>query len=165
MPGVPGGRKPGQYEWYEIQDTIAYHKEFKKPKIIYPNIFKRATFAFDDGGFYCNQKTFIIPTDNLALLTILNSNLIHFWCLYSLARLQHGYLEPSAIFFQNCPVASMDGKIKKELEKYADGLYSKVDGNIDIKQIEDSIDEVIYSLYKLSPDEVQTVIQINAQNR
>ncbi|MDQ3258248.1 MAG: hypothetical protein M3R15_30915, partial [Acidobacteriota bacterium] len=24
MPGVPGGRKPGSYEWFEIQDNIAY---------------------------------------------------------------------------------------------------------------------------------------------
>lgn len=28
------GRKPGFYEWYELQDTIDYHEEFSKPKII-----------------------------------------------------------------------------------------------------------------------------------
>jgi hypothetical protein len=28
MPGVPGGRKPGSYEWYEIQDNVAYWQEF-----------------------------------------------------------------------------------------------------------------------------------------
>jgi hypothetical protein len=29
------GRKPGKYEWYEIQYTIAYFKEFEKSKIIW----------------------------------------------------------------------------------------------------------------------------------
>jgi hypothetical protein len=28
------GRKKGSYEWYEIQDTVAYYEEFEKPKII-----------------------------------------------------------------------------------------------------------------------------------
>jgi hypothetical protein len=38
MPGVPGGRKPGSYEWYEIQDNIAYWQEFEQPKIVAPAI-------------------------------------------------------------------------------------------------------------------------------
>ena len=54
------GRKPGNYKWYEIQDTIAYYEEFEKPKIVYPNICKRPEFAFDEGQLYTNQKCFII---------------------------------------------------------------------------------------------------------
>ena len=34
-PGIPGGRKPGSYEWYEIQDNIAYWREFEQPKVIF----------------------------------------------------------------------------------------------------------------------------------
>jgi len=30
------GRKPGAYEWYEIQDTIDYYQEFEKAKILWP---------------------------------------------------------------------------------------------------------------------------------
>jgi hypothetical protein len=49
MPGVKGGRKPGPYQWYEIQDTVAYHEEFMKPKIVYPDIAKESSrFAFSD---------------------------------------------------------------------------------------------------------------------
>lgn len=36
--GVKGGRKPGKYEWFEIQDSIAYHEQCKKPKIVYQEI-------------------------------------------------------------------------------------------------------------------------------
>ena len=32
-PGKPGGRKAGSYKWFEIQDNIAYFREFEKPKI------------------------------------------------------------------------------------------------------------------------------------
>lgn len=38
-PAHPGeqwkGRKAGSYQWYEIQDNIAYYKEFSKPKIMW----------------------------------------------------------------------------------------------------------------------------------
>jgi len=29
------GRKPGNYKWYEIQDSIDYYREFEKPKILF----------------------------------------------------------------------------------------------------------------------------------
>ncbi len=59
-PGVPVGRKPGSYEWYEIQDNIAYWHEFEQPKIIYPNICSRNEFTWDETKYFSNQKTFMI---------------------------------------------------------------------------------------------------------
>ena len=29
--------KLGTYEWFEIQDSVAYYKAFESPKIIYPD--------------------------------------------------------------------------------------------------------------------------------
>jgi len=60
MPGVPGGRKPGSYHWYEIQDNTAYYAEFEKPKIVYPDISKRPEFAFDGGNHYVANTMYII---------------------------------------------------------------------------------------------------------
>uniref|UniRef100_UPI003220437B Eco57I restriction-modification methylase domain-containing protein n=1 Tax=Paracoccus sp. TaxID=267 RepID=UPI003220437B len=62
MPGVPGGRKPGSYEWYEIQDNIAYWQEFEQPKIVYPDIYEHQTFAFDTSGAYFGNTCYFIPT-------------------------------------------------------------------------------------------------------
>ncbi len=45
MPGVIGGRKPGSYQWYEIQDNIAYWQEFEQPKILYQEIATYQAFA------------------------------------------------------------------------------------------------------------------------
>ncbi|MFM6673709.1 MAG: Eco57I restriction-modification methylase domain-containing protein, partial [Dolichospermum sp.] len=54
-PGIPGGRKAGSYQWYEIQDNIAYYKEFEENKIVYPNICKRNEFTWDQNNYYINQ--------------------------------------------------------------------------------------------------------------
>jgi hypothetical protein len=51
------GRKPGTYEWYEIQDAIDYYEEFEKPKIFWPEIAGNARFTFDSSKFYANNKT------------------------------------------------------------------------------------------------------------
>ncbi len=41
------GRKAGPYQWWEIQDTIAYHEEFNKVKILYPEFSDRPLFHSD----------------------------------------------------------------------------------------------------------------------
>src|SRR5690606_22240282 len=42
-----GGRKPGPYAWFEIQDTVAYFEEFEKPKITWGNLAQKPKFSMD----------------------------------------------------------------------------------------------------------------------
>ena len=69
------GRKPGSYKWYEIQDDITYYAAFEQHKIVFPEIAKEPRFAFDRDGTFVNNKGFIIPSDDLYLLGVLNSAL------------------------------------------------------------------------------------------
>lgn len=147
------GRKPGSYKWYEIQDSIAYYEEFEKSKIIYPNIFKDAIFAYDDKGFYSNQKTFIIPTKRIYLLAILNSSLINFWCKHSLVKLQHGYFEPNAVYFKNCPIVNVDKTIENTLKALSERAKN-VEGR---KDVENKINEIIYNQYHLTEREISII--------
>ena len=71
------GRKPGRYQWYEIQDDVAYYEAFDRPKLIFPDIAKGPRFCFDTGGHYLANTAYAIGTDDLYLLGILNSRL--FW--------------------------------------------------------------------------------------
>ncbi|MFN8863284.1 MAG: Eco57I restriction-modification methylase domain-containing protein, partial [Flavobacteriales bacterium] len=73
------GRKAGAYEWFETQDSISYHEDFDKPKIIYPNMTKYLPFTYDESGLLTNQKCFIITGEYLLYLTgVLNSSLWKF---------------------------------------------------------------------------------------
>lgn len=67
------GRKAGSYEWYELQDTVAYHDEFEKPKIIWSDITKLPRFSWDSDGQYINQKCYLIANQHPSLLAILQS--------------------------------------------------------------------------------------------
>ncbi len=99
------GRKPGNYQWYEIQDTIDYYADFEKPKIIYPNICKTPEFYFDHrDGYFTNQKCFIIPNIDLYLVAFLNSQLDLFLFRTILPKLRGDFFEPSLVFFKDFPV-------------------------------------------------------------
>jgi hypothetical protein len=71
------GRKPGRYEWFEIQDDVAYYQVFDRPKIIFPDIAKEPRFCLDAKGHYLANTAYCLGTDDLYLLGILNSRL--FW--------------------------------------------------------------------------------------
>ncbi len=77
--GTWKGRKSGSYEWFEVQDSIAYAAEFAKPKIIYQEIAVALPFVLDDSGkMFMDTTCFMItsPTESLAyLISLLNSAL------------------------------------------------------------------------------------------
>jgi hypothetical protein len=59
------GRKPGDYKWYEIQDTTAYFPEFERPKIIYPDIAITCRLALDErGDHYLGNTGYILPRND-----------------------------------------------------------------------------------------------------
>ena len=102
------GRKPGPYEWYEIQDTVAYYQAFEKQKIIIPAIVQKASYTFDEQGFYSNDKTSIIKTDDLYLLGLLNSQVLDF-VLHSIASTSRGgYFEYKPMYVQQLPIRTID---------------------------------------------------------
>ncbi len=119
------GRKPGEYKWYEIQDSIEYYKEFDKDKIIYPSICKQPEFTLDNESLYTNDKCFIIPLSDLYLLGVLNSELTYFWCEMHLPRLRGGFFETKIPIFKNLPICQIDSK-KKDMVQEKDKIVQCV---------------------------------------
>src|SRR5579884_82168 len=112
------GRKPGPYKWYEIQDNIAYHAEFEKSKIIYPNICMQPEFAYDSDRYYSNQKTFIIPMADMYLLAVLNCTVMNFIFEVTLPKLRGGFFEPSYVFMKDVPIRRINFTLSSEQRAY-----------------------------------------------
>lgn len=73
--GKVGSRKKTSNKWFETQDAISYWADFHKPKIMYQKFQVKPCFIYDESGLYCNDSMWIIPTDNKALLGVLNSKM------------------------------------------------------------------------------------------
>ncbi|MBN8592270.1 MAG: Eco57I restriction-modification methylase domain-containing protein [Anaerolineae bacterium] len=76
--GKWAGRTSGNYTWFEWHDTVAYYREFQKPKIFGPDIGKLPRFSWNETEVYCNDKGFIIIPPNVSFLALLNSRVVWF---------------------------------------------------------------------------------------
>lgn len=96
-----------RYEWYASQRWAAdYYEEFSKPKIMYPNMTSIFPFIYDEKGFFGNDKTFMITSNddtvNLKFITaIFNSKLCKLWIWYNCPELQGGTREIRKVYFEN----------------------------------------------------------------
>jgi len=99
------GRKGGKYEWYEIQDSVDYYKNFEYPKITYGHFSPSSLFSFDeDNGYYSNDKSYIIPKADYFLLGLLNSS-IHWMLIASMCPfVRGGYYEVRTYFIDTLPI-------------------------------------------------------------
>jgi hypothetical protein len=170
------GRKPGSYKWFEIQDAVDYYAEFETPKIIVPAIVKNASYVFDADGFYSNDKTTIIATDDLYLLGILNSKISDFVMHSISSTKQGGYFEYKPMYLQQLPIRTIDFNNSSE-KAIHDKLVSLVDRILDLHKkkntlppsaerekiereiavTDEEIDEIVYGLYGITEEEISLV--------
>ncbi|HYF03463.1 MAG TPA: TaqI-like C-terminal specificity domain-containing protein, partial [Patescibacteria group bacterium] len=157
MPGGEGGRKAGSYQWYEIQDTVAYFAEFEKPKIIIPSIVKSASYAFDTEGFYGNDKTTIIPLDDKYLLALLNSTTIDYFLKTIAATKQGGFFEYKPVYISQLPIKEISEETKEPFKKLVAEILAKKQNGEETGELEHRIDEMVYRLYELTEAEIAVV--------
>lgn len=165
------GRKPGPYKWYEIQDTVAYWKEFEKPKIMLPDIAIRPQVIFDNSGFYCVNTAYIIPVDDKLLLAILNSKLINFFYSKITSSIRGGYMRFIRQYLEQIPIPNniSNQKSDKIIQKVETLLslnqqISEIRIDTERTQIqrafnhtEKEVDKLVYELYGLGEEEIMIV--------
>ncbi len=173
------GRKPGSYKWYEIQDTINYYAEFEKPKIVWPEIAKESRFAWDNGEYYYNATSFLIPSADLGLLGILNSKLVWGYLKRTCAVLgdpdRKGRLRQRAIYVKTIPIVKTIanprktrmyktiGNLAKQIIQQKQDI-DKTRRLAEIRRLEKAIDEevreidaLVYELYDLTAREIEII--------
>ncbi len=170
------GRKPGSYQWFEIQDTIDYYHEFEKPKIFWPEIAGSARFTFDDSAYYANNKTYLIPVSDLYLLGLLNSALLRLFIHSVSTDLQGDSFNFSAVFVERTPIHIINFSDPADVARH-DRMVSLVEQMLSLhKQLPEAgtphektalqrrieatdgqIDALVYELYGLTEEEIRIV--------
>nr|MDA3835362.1 hypothetical protein [Spirochaetales bacterium] len=98
------GRKAGPYQWYEIQDTVAYFAEFEKTKIQYGHFSPAPLFHCNTNSAYSNDKSYIVPTDDSFVLGLLNSKTYWFLMKALCPFVRGGYHELRAQYMETLPI-------------------------------------------------------------
>lgn len=157
MPGIEGGRKPGSYEWYEIQDNIAYWQEFEQPKITWGNLAVEPKFAFAQAGFYVCAPANIIVSDSKYLLGVLNSRVTQYLVSQSAAERWGGYLEYKPMYIS--PLAIPEQPKNENISNLVNIILTTKakDPQANVSKLENQIDQLVYQLYDLTPEEIALV--------
>ena len=146
----------GEY-WWELR-ACDYYDQFDKPKIMYQAFQVKPCFIYDEQGLYCNNSMWIMPTDNKALLGILNSKMG--WWLISkfCTQIQNGY-QLIWKYFGQIPIPSTSPSQQQPIIALVDKILAakKLDSRADTGAWEAEIDFLVYKLYGLSYDEVLVV--------
>ncbi|BAY66903.1 hypothetical protein NIES22_70470 (plasmid) [Calothrix brevissima NIES-22] len=154
-PGIEGGRKAGSYQWYEIQDNIAYWQEFEKVQIVWGNLSTKPNFTFAQAGYYLSAPANLIASDSKYLLGILNCQITQYLVSQSAATRQGGFLEykPMYVSQLSIPTASKTERlaINNLVQKC---LNAKGQG---VEDWEAEIDDRVAHLYGLTAEEMKII--------
>lgn len=124
-PEIMVGRKPGPYEWYEIQDVVGYYDLFEKPKITWPNLQAQGKFCFDESGKYINAPAVILASGDKALLGLLNSKVVWYFLKGVCVVRSGGYLEVKPQYFAQVPVPKIDTTSRESIEHLVNQILEK----------------------------------------
>lgn len=156
--GAEGSRKKTNNDWFETQDTIAYWKEFEKPKIMYQVFQVKPCFIYSESALYCNNSMWIIPKADKFLVAILNSKMG--WWLISkyCTAIQNGY-QLIWKYFGQIPIPKVSEKQAKSIVDLVDEILKlkKADANSNVESIENKIAQLVYQLYGLTKEEIKIV--------
>lgn len=155
MPGEEGGRKAGNYKWYEIQDNIAYWQEFEKKKIIYPDIYEHQSFCWDTSCSFSVNTTYFIPTNEKWLVSLLNSILIEWFYGMVSNRIRGGYFRAFSDYIKTIPIPPIGEIHREELANLAEQASSAV--GTELQTIETQINQIVFKLFHLSPSEIALI--------
>jgi hypothetical protein len=156
--GVEGGRKAGSYEWYEIQDNVAYWQEFEKSKIVWGNLATSPQFALAPVNSYvCAPANLIVSENNNYLLAILNSKAAQYVISQNAALRQGGFLEFKPIYVSQVTIPAATESQRTAIEKLVQKCLDakKGDPKADTNELKQAINALVYQLYGLTEEEIK----------
>ena len=147
----------GKYFW-ELR-ACAYWEAFREPKIVYPDIAQSAEFAFDDSGYFLGNTLYLLPTEEMWLLGLLNSKAVFWFYTQTSTQIRGGFVRFIAQYVSQIPVPNVDPSQKALLENLANEILAAkhTAPDVDITALENEIDRVVYSLYNLTCEEIEIV--------
>ncbi|QQW66779.1 class I SAM-dependent DNA methyltransferase [Helicobacter pylori] len=158
-------RKKTNNQWFETQDTIAYHEEFEKEKIVYPCIMaKEPCFVYEEKGLYAPAPANIITGDKIEIKYI--TALLNSKCIYFAMRKFYmgggieGELKTNNL--EKIPIPKITPENQELADKITDSAkqilaLKEKDPKANTQKLEKEIDALVYQLYNLTDEEIKTI--------
>jgi hypothetical protein len=167
-------KRAGPQRWFELQQpAVALLPLVEKPKIVYPIIANECRFVIDEDGFLVNDKVFVLPFADSALVGVLNSRVANFYFSSVCAALEGArdrYLEFRAQYVDPFPIPRTIRDASAKLAPFADQVHQlhkqlatakttreRTAIQRQIEATDREVDSLVYALYGLSDEEIRIV--------
>ncbi len=148
----------GTFYW-ELRSCF-YYAKFEKPKIVYRDMAKFLSACYDTKGTFGLNTTFFIPTGDLSLLAILNSQLFDWYARHKFQTLNDPWAGGGLRFFvqymRRVPIAGRTAVQKAALARLVERILIDPKGD-KVRDFEREIDAQVYQLYGLTDEEIALI--------
>jgi adenine-specific DNA-methyltransferase len=158
---------PGQHHWLELDNNPRdeYLAEFEKEKVVWQELAQGSQFALDEEGrFFVSNTAYIMTGTHLRyLLGYLNSRLNEItysrWYCTKLGSSGTRWLNQHVLSIPVPPITPENQSLVAQIGSLVDQILARKRGNphADTRDLERAIDDIVYRLYDLTPDEIRLV--------
>jgi hypothetical protein len=158
---------PGQHHWLELDNNPhdEYLAEFEKEKVVWQELAQGSQFAFDGKGrFFVSNTAYIMTGTHLRyLLGYLNSRLNEItysrWYCTKLGSSGTRWLNQHVLSIPVPPITSENRSLVRRIELLVNRILARKRRNphASTRDLERKIDELVYRLYDLTPDEIRLI--------
>ncbi len=151
------------YEWYELQVDYynsGRYREFAKEKLFWMDMSNRGRFAYSEEKMYCNDKGFVMTGESLKYLcAILNSALITWFIQNTALTTGLGLTQWKRFAVESLPIPKIFTADQSPFIDLVDHILTlkAADQNADVSELESTVDQIVYLLYDLTPEEIAIV--------
>ncbi len=150
------GRTP-----YNLRNC-AYHADFKGEKLFWMDMTARGRFSYSNEEMYCNDKGFMMTGASLKYLcAVLNSTLIAWLMKTEALTTGMGLPQWKKFAVERIPIPSLAPTSQKAFTEMTDHILRAKgeDQGADTSESEAEIDQIVYQLYGLTPQEIVEIEQ------
>lgn len=139
-----------KYEWYALQRPRAYWREFLKPKIMIPSIENKCSYAFDENGYFGNDKTSIVVTERWKFLLGFTNSSVSWWLTQQgFSSKQGGFFEFKPMYVSKLPVPSASPEQETLVGVVVDAILAGAQPRASLEAL---LNALVYELF--FPEEV-----------
>ena len=147
----------GKYFW-ELR-ACAYWGEFQQPKIVYPDIAQGTEFSFDDDGHFLGNTSYLLPTQEMWLLGLLNSKAVFWFYTKTSTQIRGGFVRFIAQYVSQIPIPIIQPEQKVLIGEIVNQILDakRTNPDAEVSALENQIDQIVYLLYDLTSEDIAIV--------
>ncbi len=146
------------HPWYELQQPqTGIYEDFSKPKVVWPDIAPRPTFAFENSGEFIDCTLFTIPVADHYFLGVLNSQVSEFFYLQISSTIQQNFIRFKTQYVSRIPIPEPSADQRAAIEALVRKLLDAAGQGPQVAAWEAELNALVYQVYGLTEEEIALV--------